>query len=122
MSSGERTDPDAARSMPRKRAALPTREPLSQGRIIRTAIDIADRDGVEAVTMRRLGQELGVEAMSLYNHIGKKNDILDGALDVVVSEFPMPPADTDWKAAIRTSAVETFAILLRHRWACNVLL
>jgi AcrR family transcriptional regulator len=108
--------------MPRKRAAPPTREPLSQGRIIRTAIDIADRDGVEAVTMRRLGQELGVEAMSLYNHIGKKNDILDGALDVVVSEFPMPPADTDWKAAIRTSAVETFAILLRHRWACNVLL
>jgi AcrR family transcriptional regulator len=122
MSSDEHMVPYAGRPMPRKRAAPPTREPLSRERIIRTAIDVADRDGVEAVTMRRLGHELGVEAMSLYNHVGKKSDILDGALDVVVSEFPMPPPDTDWRAAIRTSAVETFAILLRHRWACNVLL
>jgi AcrR family transcriptional regulator len=83
---------------------------------------IADAGGIEAVTMRRLGQELGVEAMSLYNHVGKKSEILDGALDVVVGEFPMPSADAEWRAAIRTSAVETFAILLRHRWACNVLL
>ena len=122
MSSQRRTDPYAVRSMPPRRATPPTRTPLSRDRIIRAAMEVADRDGVEAATMRRLGQELGVEAMSLYNHVSKKTDILDGALDIVVSEFPMPSTTSDWRAAIRSSAVGTFEVLLRHRWACNVLL
>lgn len=122
MSNQQHSDPYAVRSMPRKRATPPPREPLSRERIIRAAMAVADRDGVQAVTMRRLGQELGVEAMSLYNHVAKKSDILDGALDIVVSEFPMQSTGDDWRAAIRSSAVGAFDVLLRHRWACNVLL
>ena len=122
MSTRERSDPYAVPPMPPKRATRPAREPLSRERIIRVAVEVADRDGIEAATMRRLGQELGVEAMSLYNHVGRKSDILDGALEVVVSEFPMPPAGADWRVAIRTGAVGAFEVLLRHRWACNVLL
>jgi AcrR family transcriptional regulator len=122
MSTHGDNDPYAVRAMPPKRATRRRREPLSRERIIRVAVEVADRDGMDAATMRRLGQELGVEAMSLYNHVGKKSDILDGALEVVVGEFPMPAAAADWRAAIRTSAVGTFEVLLRHRWACNVLL
>lgn len=72
--------------------------------------------------MRRLGQELGVEAMSLYNHVANKSDLLDGIVDIAVGEIDLPPADAAWKAALRTSAISAHAVLRRHPWACSLLM
>ena len=66
------------------------RAPLTKERVLRAAVDLADRDGIEALSMRKLGQELGVEAMALYRHVRNKDDILDGAIDVVVGEIDSP--------------------------------
>ena len=67
------------------------RAPLTKERVLRAAVDLADRDGIDALSMRKLGQELGVEAMALYRHVRNKDDILDGAIDVVVGEIDLPP-------------------------------
>ena len=98
------------------------RAPLTRERVLRAAIDLADAGGIEALSMRRLAQELGVEAMSLYYHVTNKNDILNGIVDLVVSEFELPPAEADWKAAIRTTAVSAHEVLVRHPWAANLVL
>ena len=96
---------------------MATRAPLSRERVLRTAIDLADKSGVEAVTMRRLGQALGVEAMSLYHYVASKDDVLDGIVDVVVSEIEAPPEEGDWRAAIRARALSAHVVLRRHPWA-----
>jgi AcrR family transcriptional regulator len=88
----------------------------------RSAISIADAEGIEALTMRRLAQELAVEAMSLYHYFPSKSDVLDWIVDLVVSEFELPPPDVDWKAALRTTAISAHAILVRHPWAANLML
>ena len=93
------------------------RTPLSRERILRTAIALADERGAEELTMRKLAKELGVEAMSLYNHVANKGDLLDGMIDMVFSEIEAPVAGGDWKAEMRKRAVSTRAALLRHRWA-----
>lgn len=72
--------------------------------------------------MRRLGQELGVEAMSLYNHVANKDDLLDGITDLVLREIEFPGDDVDWKAALRQSAISAHDVLRRHPWACNLAL
>ncbi len=90
---------------------------LSRDRILRTALRMADRDGLEAVTMRRLGPALRVEPMSLYKHVANKEDVLDGLADLVTAEFEVPAADLDWRTAIRRSAISVHATLLRHPWA-----
>ncbi len=93
------------------------RPPLSRERVLQAALDLADELGLDALTMRELGQRLGVEAMSLYNHVANKDDILDGILDLVVSEIDLPSGDVDWRVAMRrraASARETFG---RHPWA-----
>ena len=82
---------------------------------------LADQGGLEAVSMRKLGQVLRVEAMSLYKHVANKDDILDGLADLVTSEFAVPPADTDWKTAIRHSAISAHEVLLRHPWASGLI-
>jgi AcrR family transcriptional regulator len=97
------------------------RIPLSRERILRTALELADRSGVEALTMRRLGDELGFEAMSLYRHVASKNDLLDGMLDLVLAEW-QPPGDGEWRAAIRTSACSVHDALRRHPWAAQLLM
>ncbi|MEV5965734.1 TetR/AcrR family transcriptional regulator C-terminal domain-containing protein [Kribbella sp. NPDC051952] len=93
------------------------REPLNRERVLRAAIALADRDGLEALTMRRLGQEVGVEAMSLYNHVKNKNDILDGIVDLVLGDIDVPPTGTHWKVAMRRRSISAHEVLVAHPWA-----
>ncbi len=95
---------------------------LSKDRVLRAAIQIADKSGIESLTMRKLAQKLGVEAMTLYYYMTKKDDILDGILDLVVSEIEMPSQGGDWKAALRGSAISAHEVLLRHPWACRLMM
>ena len=97
--------------------AVKKRVPLTKERVLRTAITVADERGVEGLSMRKLGQQLGVEAMSLYNHVANKDDLLDGMIDIVFSEIDPPAADGDWKAELRGRALSTLAALRRHPWA-----
>jgi AcrR family transcriptional regulator len=98
------------------------RAPLSRERVLEAAIRLADTSGIESLTMRRLAQELGVEAMTLYYYVAKKDDILSAIVDMVVSEFEIPSSGVDWKTAIRRSAISAYEVLLRHPWAANLLL
>jgi AcrR family transcriptional regulator len=97
------------------------RAPLSRERVLQAAVALADEGGVGALTMRRLGQELGVEAMSLYKHVANKDDILDGIVELVVGEIELPSDDEDWKTAMRNRAVSARAALARHRWATSLM-
>ena len=85
-------------------------------------MEMADAGGLESLTMRRLAQQLGVEAMSLYHHVANKDEILSGIADMVVNEYEHPPSGADWKAAIRHTAISAHRVLLRHRWAASLLL
>jgi AcrR family transcriptional regulator len=96
------------------------RAALTRERVLHAAITIADRAGIDALSMRKLGQELGVEAMSLYNHVANKDDLLDGMLDVLVSEIEPPASGDDWKAALRERALAARALLGRHLWAPRI--
>lgn len=107
---------------PRPRAETAAREPLSTERVLRTALTLADTGGAEALTMRRLGQELGVEAMSLYKHVANKDAILDGIVDLVVGEIALPSPEDDWRTAMRRRGVSAHDVLLRHPWACRLLM
>jgi AcrR family transcriptional regulator len=96
------------------------RVPLSRERVLRAAVALADEGGIEALSMRRLAKDLGVEAMSLYNHVANKDEILDGIVDLVASEIDLPSDGADWKTAIRKSAISTRDVLLRHPWASSL--
>ena len=98
------------------------RLPLSRDRILQAALDLADAGGIEALTMRKLGQELGFEAMSLYNHVTNKDDVLDGILDLVLEESESPSPSGEWDTAIRNSAISVHLALRRHPWACNLMM
>jgi len=98
------------------------RIPLSRDRIVQAAVDLADRSGVEAVTMRHLGDELGFEAMSLYRYVASKDDLLDGMLDLVLAEWRLPHDAGDWRESVRTSARSVHDALRRHRWAARLLM
>jgi len=100
-------------------SALP-RAPLSKDRVLHAAVELADRDGLDALTMRRLARELGVEAMSLYNHVAGKDEILAGMLEVVVGEIELPADEADWKRAVRRCAISNRDVLRRHAWASGV--
>ncbi len=94
------------------------RTPLTRERVLRAALALADAGGEEALTMRNLGKKLGVEAMSLYNHVANKEDILDGLVDIVFSEIEVPtPGEDDWQAGMRRRAISAREALNRHRWA-----
>lgn len=88
--------------------------------MLQAAITLADEGGIEALSMRKLAKELGVEAMSLYNHVANKDEILDGIVDAVVSEIDLPSDGADWKNAIRQNAISARDAFLRHRWACRL--
>jgi AcrR family transcriptional regulator len=98
------------------------RVPLSRDRVLQAAIRIADEEGIEALSMRRLARELGVEAMSLYNHVANKDEILSGIVDIVANEVEMPPNRGNWKAEVRQSAISAHDAFLRHRWACPLMM
>ncbi|MFO0598263.1 MAG: TetR/AcrR family transcriptional regulator C-terminal domain-containing protein [Myxococcaceae bacterium] len=82
---------------------------------------LADEEGLEGVSMRRLAQELGVEAMSLYHHVKNKDEILDGMVDLVFGQMLTPPGELGWKDALRHRCVSVREVLLRHRWALSVI-
>ena len=94
---------------------------LSRGRVIGAAVALADREGVGALTMRALGDELGVKAMSLYHHVGGKDDVLDGIVDAVFAEIDAPVPGVDWRAEITRRAVSARQVLRRHPWAVPLL-
>jgi AcrR family transcriptional regulator len=96
--------------------------PLSRERILRAAICLADEGGIESLSMRKLAQELGVKAMSLYNHVADKDDLLDGIVDIVVGEIEVPVLGIDWKTAMRRRATSAHEMLLRHPWAAMELM
>jgi AcrR family transcriptional regulator len=103
------------------RSAVRRRTPLTRDRVLRAALRIADRDGIDSVSMRKLGQALRVEAMSLYKHVADKEDVLDGLADLVISEVELPPDHLGWKPALRHIAISVHEALLRHPWAAAVL-
>ncbi|MEN9223110.1 MAG: TetR/AcrR family transcriptional regulator C-terminal domain-containing protein, partial [Thermostichus sp. BF3_bins_97] len=92
-------------------------DPLSRERILQAALDLADAEGLEALSMRRLAQVLGVKAMSLYNHIANKDDLIDAMVDQVISEIEFPSPAPDWKTAMRQRAISAHQVLVRHAWA-----
>jgi AcrR family transcriptional regulator len=94
-----------------------SRTPLNRERVLRAAVALADEEGIESFTMRELGLRLGVEAMSLYNHVANKGDILDGMVDLVVSEIELPPDAVGWREAMRRRAISAQAAFSRHPWA-----
>ncbi|MBE7383042.1 MAG: TetR/AcrR family transcriptional regulator C-terminal domain-containing protein [Leptolyngbya sp. SIO1E4] len=91
--------------------------PLSRERVLHAALCLADEGGIESLSMRKLAHELGVKAMSLYNHVANKDDILDGIVDIVIREIEVPSLATDWKTAMRRRATSAHAVLLRHPWS-----
>jgi AcrR family transcriptional regulator len=102
-------------------ATTTRRKPLSRERILDTALALVDEQGIEALSMRRLGQELGYEAMSLYNHVANKDDLLAGILDLVLAEMEPPELDGGLPA-IRAAALSAHEALKRHPWAANMLM
>ncbi|WP_412748859.1 TetR/AcrR family transcriptional regulator [Krasilnikovia sp. M28-CT-15] len=100
--------------------ALP-RTPLSRDRVLRAAVARADESGIDALSMRKLAQELGVVPMALYKHVANKEELLDGMIDVVVAEIDPPAEDADWKTAIRRRILCARQVLLRHPWASRVI-
>ena len=96
------------------------RIPLSKNRVLQAAVALADEEGIEALSMRKLAEELGVKAMSLYNHVANKDDLLDGIVDAAYLEIVVPGPDVPWKIQIRELAVSAHETLLRHPWASSL--
>ena len=100
----------------RQTPPAPRRERLSRERVLRVGLAVADEGGLDTLTMRRIGQALGVEAMSLYNHVANKEDLLDGLIDIVFGEIELR-CDDGWRSAMRGRALSARQVLARHRWA-----
>jgi AcrR family transcriptional regulator len=103
--------------MSRPEPATETRAPLSRERVLETAVTLADRHGIDWLSMRKLADELGVAAMSLYYYVPNKVELIDGMIDIVFGEIEPPSLELDWKTAMRRRAVSTREALNRHRWA-----
>ena len=119
---------DTVESDTREPARNTPRTPLSHERVMRAAVEVADAEGIAAVSMRRIGQELGVEAMSLYNHVAGKEALLDAMVEQVAAEvvaavasLDSPDPSADWRGALRARALAAREVMLRHRWAPGVL-
>jgi AcrR family transcriptional regulator len=94
---------------------------LTRERVLRAAIGLADTSGIDSLSMRKLGVELGVEAMSLYNHVTSKSDLLDGMVDLVFAEIDLPIDGVGWRDAMRRRAISAREVLARHRWATGLM-
>src|SRR5438093_12663808 len=104
--------------------AISTAEPrsrLSRERVMRAAIAQADAGGLEALTMRKLAEELGVAPMALYRHVANRDDLVDGMVDIVFGEIDLPSTGDDWRAAMRQRAISVRDVLSRHRWAIGLM-
>jgi AcrR family transcriptional regulator len=97
------------------------REPLSRERVLRAGMAFADASGISSLSMRKLGEALGVEAMSLYNHVANKDELLDGMVDLVFSEIELPDVGADWRTAMCQRAESARQALGRHPWAINLM-
>jgi AcrR family transcriptional regulator len=98
-----------------------TRVPLTRDRVLASAMKLADAGGIDGLSMRKLGQALGVEAMALYYHFANKERVIDGIVDLVFGEIELPASGADWKAAMRRRAISVRDALLRHRWAIGLM-
>lgn len=96
------------------------RQPLTARRVIEAAAAVADRGGLTAVSMRNVGAELGVEAMSLYHHVANKAALLDGLADWVFEQFALPPVDRAWREAIAIRSASVRSVLTTHPWALGL--
>lgn len=94
-----------------------TRPTLNRDRVLDAAIELADQEGLDSLTMRALAARLGVKAMSLYNHVENKADIIDGMLDKVIGTVDLPDNEMEWKSAIRRTVIATKDVLISHPWA-----
>ena len=99
-----------------------TRQPLSRERVLERPIALADKDGIDALSMRKLGQALGVEAMSLYNHVASKRELVTAMVDRVIEQFELPDDEPVWDKAIRRCAISAHDVLIEHQWACSLAL
>lgn len=107
--------------VPRKKTTGRSTSPLSKEKVIQSALELADEGGVTSLTMRKLAEKLGVEAMSLYYHVANKNEILDAILDAIFSEIQLPDPNDDWKTAMRKRATSAREVVLRHKWAVSLM-
>ena len=101
--------------------AIGRRSPLTRERVLEAAVRLADREGIDAVSMRRLGSELGIEAMSLYTHVRGKDDLLDGMIELVIREIAVHRDEADWKASLRRTILAARAVVVRHPWAPRII-
>ena len=115
MTQTTNTKPTTNTTRARPRARL-TRE-----LVLQTALRLADRGGLESLSMRKLGQELGVEAMAVYYHFANKDEVLDGIVDLVWAEIDLPVAGDEWRSSMRRRAVSVHDVLARHRWAIGLM-
>lgn len=106
---------------PQSMELLKSRPPLNRERILLAAVEIADEHGVDAVTMREVASKLGVKAMSLYNHVANKDDILDGMADLVVAQLDLPADVDQWREAMRRRAISAHRVFDRHPWVPRLL-
>jgi AcrR family transcriptional regulator len=97
------------------------RAQLTREQVVTAAIGLADAGGIESISMRRVAQELGVEAMSLYTHVHGKDDLLDGMADAVIAEIPAGGDDAGWESSLRRMALGARGVMLRHPWAPRVI-
>ena len=105
-----------------KASTAERRVPLNRERVLQAAVEFADREGIDALSMRRLGQELSVEAMALYNHVSGKDDLLNGMVDAVVGEIDLAQEEGgDWKAIARNRILAARRVMRRHPWASAVI-
>ncbi|MEV4560489.1 TetR/AcrR family transcriptional regulator [Kitasatospora sp. NPDC049285] len=117
----ERQKPPAEGRKPPTEGQKPPREPLTRLRVLQAAVELADTAGLETLSMRRLGEAVGVEAMSLYNHVANKEDLLDGMVDLVFGEVELPVPGEPWRPAMRQRAESMRRVLARHRWAIGLM-
>src|SRR6188508_1775502 len=103
------------------RSVRPRRTPLTRDLVLETALRLADMGGLESLSMRKLGQELGVEAMALYYHFANKEEVIDGIVDLVWAEIEVPVASGEWRNAMRRRAISVHDVLARHRWAIGLM-
>jgi AcrR family transcriptional regulator len=104
---------------------VPIRKPrarLSTERVLRAAIDLADEGGIESLSIRKLAQAVGLKPMSLYHYVANKDDVLSGILEMVISEFELADDPGHWKQGVRKSAISAYEVLLRHPWACTLMM
>jgi AcrR family transcriptional regulator len=98
-----------------------SRAPLTRAKVLTAALRTVDKGGIESLSMRNIARVLKVEAMSLYNHVADKGDIVDGIIDLVFGEIDLPPSELDWKTAMRHRAISARQVLMRHRWAVGLM-